>query len=177
MDRLVILAPALAGVAFVAMMFGVYCVMCATGRTPKIDGLDRRRYTDLFGPFLTRYILWLIRPIERALLAAKVSPNALTCLSLAFCGVAGVMIANNHLATATWAYALAGVLDILDGRLARRDQEGVGRRRAVRLGRRSLGRDASCSRLRVVPARLAVAARRHGRARRLDDGELHARAR
>jgi CDP-diacylglycerol--glycerol-3-phosphate 3-phosphatidyltransferase len=118
-DRLVILAPALAGVAFVAVMFGVYCVMCATGRTPVIDGLDRRRYTDLFGPFLTRYILWLIRPVERALLAANVSPNMLTSLSLAGCGVAGVLIATNHLASATWAYALAGILDILDGRLAR----------------------------------------------------------
>jgi CDP-diacylglycerol--glycerol-3-phosphate 3-phosphatidyltransferase len=101
------------------MMFAVYCVLCATGHTPKIDGLDRRRFTDLFGPFLTRYILWLIRPIERALLAAKVSPNTLTCASLAGCGVAGVLIATNHLASATWAYALAGILDILDGRLAR----------------------------------------------------------
>src|SRR5579862_362123 len=100
-------------------MFGVYCVLCATGHTPVIAGVDRRRFTDLFGPFLTRYILWLIRPIERALLAADVSPNTLTCLSLTGCGVAGVLIATNHLASATWAYALAGVLDILDGRLAR----------------------------------------------------------
>jgi phosphatidylglycerophosphate synthase len=48
-----------------------------------------------------------------------VSPNTLTCLSLAGCGVAGLLIATNHLASATWAYALAGILDILDGRLAR----------------------------------------------------------
>lgn len=99
--------------------FGVYCVLCAIGRTPEIEGLDRRRFTELFGPFLTRYILWLIRPVERTLLAANVSPNTLTCLSLAGCAIAGCGIATGHLATATWAYALAGILDILDGRLAR----------------------------------------------------------
>jgi phosphatidylglycerophosphate synthase len=102
-----------------ALMFGVYCVLCATGRTPVIEGLDRRRFTELFGPFLTRYILWLIRPIERALLATNVSPNTLTCMSLAGCAIAGAAIATGHLASATWAYALAGILDILDGRLAR----------------------------------------------------------
>ena len=75
MERLVILAPALLGVAFMAAMFAVYCVLCATGRTPEIDGLDRRRFTELFGPFLTRYILWLIRPLERVLRGAGVSPR------------------------------------------------------------------------------------------------------
>jgi phosphatidylglycerophosphate synthase len=118
-DRLVILSPALAGVAFMAIMFGVYCVLCATGRTPVIEGLDRRRFTELFGPFMTRYILWLIRPIERVLLAAKISPNTLTCMALAGCALAGCAIATGHLATATWAYVLAGICDILDGRLAR----------------------------------------------------------
>jgi phosphatidylglycerophosphate synthase len=102
-----------------AVMFGVYCVLCAIGRTPEIDGLDRRRFTELIGPFLTRYMLWLIRPIERALTSAGVSPNALTAMSLALCAVAGCAIATEHLATATWAYAFAGMLDILDGRLAR----------------------------------------------------------
>src|SRR5579862_1197676 len=91
-------------------MFGVYCVLCATGHTPVIAGVDRRRFTDLFGPFLTRYILWLIRPIERALLAADVSPNTLTCLSLTGCGVAGVLIATNHLARATGKQSVAGAL-------------------------------------------------------------------
>ncbi len=102
-----------------AVMFGVYCVLCATGHTPKIEGVDRRRFTELIGPFLTRYMLWLIQPIERTVLALGVSPNALTAISLALCAVAGCAIATEHLATATWAYALAGVFDILDGRLAR----------------------------------------------------------
>ena len=102
-----------------AVMFGVYCVLCAIGRAPEVDGLDRRRFSDLFGPFLTRYMLWLIRPLERALGAAGVSPNMVTCMSLTGCAAAGLAIATGHLASATWLYAIAGILDILDGRLAR----------------------------------------------------------
>ncbi len=119
MERLVILAPAIIGVAFMATMLGVYAVLCAVGRTPVIEGLDRRRFTEIFGPFLTRYMLWMIRPLERFLLGTGVSPNTLTCMSLASCGAAGVAIATCHLASAAWLYSLAGVLDILDGRLAR----------------------------------------------------------
>jgi phosphatidylinositol phosphate synthase len=100
-------------------MFGVYCTLCARGRTPAIEGLDRRRYTDLFGPFLTRFMLWTLRPVERWLVTTGVSPNALSFMSLALCGAAGATIATAHLATAAWLYAAAGILDILDGRLAR----------------------------------------------------------
>ena len=119
MERLVILAPALVGVAFFVALFLVYCGLCAVGRTPDIAGVDRRRFTDLFGPFLTRFVLWVIGPAERMLIATGISPNALTCMSLAACGAAGAAIASEHLASAAWLYVLAGLLDILDGRLAR----------------------------------------------------------
>ena len=119
MERLTILAPALLGVAFMLLMLGVYSVLCALGRTPDIDGVDRRRFTELFGPYLVRYILWLIRPVERLLTVGRVSPNSLTALSLLSCVGAGWAVAAGHLASATWLYVLAGILDILDGRLAR----------------------------------------------------------
>lgn len=115
-ERLTILAPAIMLVGFVLGMFGVYCVLCAIGRAPKLGKL---KTNDLFGPFLTRYIVWLIQPVERVLIASHVSPNIVTGLSLAACMGAGVAIALGHLATGAWLYIAGGVLDLIDGRLAR----------------------------------------------------------
>jgi phosphatidylglycerophosphate synthase len=115
-ERLTILAPALILVGFFVGMFVVYCLLCWSGRAPELGKL---KTNDLFGPFLTRYIIWLLQPIERALIASHVSPNIVTGLSLAACASAGVAIAFGHLATAAWLYIAGGVLDLLDGRLAR----------------------------------------------------------
>jgi CDP-diacylglycerol--glycerol-3-phosphate 3-phosphatidyltransferase len=118
-DTLKILAPALFGLAVLLVAFGVYCVLCVTGHTPQVAGMDRRKFSDGFGPFLTRYIYWVLAPVERMLQAANVSPNLITLLSLLACAGAGLAIATGHLAAMTWLYALAGILDLLDGRLAR----------------------------------------------------------
>src|SRR5262245_41272852 len=96
-------------------MFGVYCVRCAIGRTPEVDGI---KHNEFFGPFLTRYLLWLLSPIERVLVG-RVSPNTITCLSMLACAAAGACVAYGRLATGAWVYLFAGMLDILDGRLAR----------------------------------------------------------
>lgn len=119
LERLYILAPALLGITFLIVMFGVYCLLCLFGRAPEITGVDRRRFTEILGPFMVRYMLWLIRPIERLFAATGVSPNLITFVSLGLCAGSGWAIAENHLATGAWLYGLAGVTDILDGRLAR----------------------------------------------------------
>ncbi len=119
MDTLKILAPALFGLAVLLVAFAVYSVLCMTGRTPQVAGMDRRKFGDGFGPYLTRYMYWVLGPVERMLLASNVSPNAITSLSLLACAGAGLAIATGHLAAMTWLYALAGTLDLLDGRLAR----------------------------------------------------------
>ncbi len=115
MERVLILAPALVGVAFLAATFTAYCVLCAVGRTPQVAAL---KHNQIFGPFLARYILWLLGPLERVLLG-RVSANAITTASLLACIGAAVAVANGRLATAAWLYGLGGMFDLLDGRLAR----------------------------------------------------------
>jgi phosphatidylglycerophosphate synthase len=119
LERVYILAPGIVPAVYMAVMFGVYCVLCMTGRTPQVIGIDRRKFSELVGPFVTRYFLWLIAPIEKVFVANRVSPNFLTLTSLVGCAGSGVAIATNHMATAAWLYVFAGILDILDGRLAR----------------------------------------------------------
>jgi CDP-diacylglycerol--glycerol-3-phosphate 3-phosphatidyltransferase len=74
------------------------------------------------GDFLVHWFLWAITPAERALLRAGAGPDHLNALGLLFGLASGVAIALSHLEAGGAAIAIAGVCDILDGRLARARQ-------------------------------------------------------
>lgn len=76
------------------------------------------KHNEVFGPFLARYVAWLLRPIERAF-DGRVTPNTVTAFSLLCFVVGGIVTAVGHLGSAVMLFAIGGVLDILDGRLAR----------------------------------------------------------
>jgi phosphatidylglycerophosphate synthase len=114
-DRFYLVAPALLLFAFFAITLVVYWFLCALGRTPKTRNV---KHNQFFGPFMGAYLVWIISPIEK-LLAGRVSPNAITAASLACCAVTGLAAGLGHLSSAIWFYVLAGVTDVLDGRLAR----------------------------------------------------------
>ncbi len=101
--------------ATLLLSFAVYCCLCAMGRTPKVG---RVKHNQLFGLFMARFLIWLIGPVERLLLG-RVSPNTITAISLLMCGITGAAAALGHLGGAVWLLTLAGVLDVLDGRVAR----------------------------------------------------------
>lgn len=115
MDRIYLLAPALLLLATMSIALVVYSGLCAAGRAPEIHGA---KHNQILGPFWARYLVWLIGPLER-LLVGRVSPNVITAISLLLCAVSGVEAALGALGGAAWIYALAGILDVLDGRLAR----------------------------------------------------------
>ena len=119
MERFYILAPALIPLAYILLMFGFFCVRTAMGYQPEIKGVNRRKFSELIGPFVTTFFLWLIRPIERACIKSNISPNLITVVSMAMCATAGIGAATGQLIVAMWAFAAAGMLDVLDGRLAR----------------------------------------------------------
>ena len=116
MERLVVLAPALVPAAYFIIGFAIYVGLCAIGKRPPRDSnKDRGNAFD----FLIHFFIWLISPIERAIVALKLTPNHLTLAALACCAGSGLAIATKHLASAGWLYIAAGGLDVLDGRLAR----------------------------------------------------------
>jgi CDP-diacylglycerol---glycerol-3-phosphate 3-phosphatidyltransferase len=101
--------------ATLCLAFAVYCALCVAGRAPVIHNV---KHNQVFGPFFARFLVWLIGPLER-LLIGRVSPNVITASSLLLCGVTGAAVALGHLPGAVWLYVFAGILDVLDGRLAR----------------------------------------------------------
>jgi phosphatidylglycerophosphate synthase len=95
--------------------FVVYGALHLAGRPPAVTAV---KHNQLFGPFIAGFLVWMIRPVER-LLVGRVSPNAITMGSVALCGATGVAAALGELPWAVWLYVLAGILDVLDGRVAR----------------------------------------------------------
>jgi phosphatidylglycerophosphate synthase len=110
-----LLAPAMLLLATFCLAFAVYCVRCLAGRPPVVDDV---KHNQLFGLFFARFLIWLISPLER-LLIGRVSPNLITISSLLLCGITGAAVALGHLPGAVWLYVFAGILDVLDGRIAR----------------------------------------------------------
>lgn len=71
------------------------------------------------GDFLVHWFLWAIGPAERLLVRVGASPDHLNAAGLLTGLAAGLLLAAGHVEAGGWAIALAGVCDILDGRLAR----------------------------------------------------------
>jgi len=78
-----------------------------------------RPASKLLGRYLRHYIMWVLGPWERALVRWRVSPNALTFASFLVACVAAVCFALGNFGAGGWLYLLTGILDILDGRIAR----------------------------------------------------------
>ncbi len=74
------------------------------------------------GDFLVHWFLWAVGPAERLLLRLGAGPDLMNAGGLAFGLLSGISIARGELELGGGAIALAGVCDILDGRLARARQ-------------------------------------------------------
>jgi phosphatidylglycerophosphate synthase len=69
--------------------------------------------------FFRHYIMWLLSPWQRLLVRSGLTPNMLTFASLMAAAGSGVAAGLGRFALAGWLYFLCGILDILDGRVAR----------------------------------------------------------
>jgi len=116
-DRFYLLAPAVVLAAAMFVAFVAYCGLYAIGRPPRVTAV---KHNQLLGPFTAGYLVWMLGPIERRLIG-RVSPNFITAVSLVMCALTGIAAASGHLGWAVWLYVAAGILDILDGRIARID--------------------------------------------------------
>jgi len=112
---LLVLATVL-GVALVSMP--VFAVV-RRGRRDADAERKGSRFLLGVGDFLVHWFMWAIGPAERGLLRAGAGPDLMNAAGLLFGLASGVLIGLGRLEAGGGAIALAGVCDILDGRLAR----------------------------------------------------------
>jgi phosphatidylglycerophosphate synthase len=73
----------------------------------------------LIGVYLRNYFSWVIRPLWLVVNASGISPNGVTVLATLVGIGSGVAFASGHFALGGWLFILSGILDTLDGKLAR----------------------------------------------------------
>lgn len=112
---LLVLAAVL-GTALVSMPV---FVLARRGRRDADAERKGSRFLLGVGDFLVHWFMWAIGPAERALLRAGAGPDLMNAAGLVFGLASGVLVGLGRLEAGGWAIALAGVCDILDGRLAR----------------------------------------------------------
>lgn len=103
---------------FFLITLAVFALKVRRHGMPKDERIDKRR-SAIFGPLFQHYFLWLLGPMERALIRSGVTPNALTAASVTISAGAALAFATGRFGLAGWLYILTGVADIFDGRVAR----------------------------------------------------------
>jgi CDP-diacylglycerol--glycerol-3-phosphate 3-phosphatidyltransferase len=81
--------------------------------------IETRRPSVLIPKWLIYYLLWIIAPVERALIRWQVSPNLLSSLGVGISLVAGVALWRGWFDVGGWLYLFVGIVDLFDGRVAR----------------------------------------------------------
>src|SRR6476659_5701355 len=95
-------------------------VFAIISRNREIDpDVARRSRTLILGRWVRDWLMWIIGPIERGMIRAGVSPDALNYLGVVFGAAAGLAFAHRMLAAGGWLILLGGVADVFDGRVAR----------------------------------------------------------
>ncbi len=83
------------------------------------EEMDQRGLGGLFRRSTKHAFAWLMRPLWRGLVAARIAPNTITTVALCVALLAGVSVAYGRFALGGWLYMASGALDFLDGRVAR----------------------------------------------------------
>jgi phosphatidylglycerophosphate synthase len=118
-ERWLPLAPA--GVVTLYFVIGliVFSVRSAIWGVKRDRDIEASGRSLLIGPYLRNYFSWLIRPLWWLVLASGISPNGVTVVAtLAGCA-SGAAVALGRFALGGWLFILSGILDTLDGKLAR----------------------------------------------------------
>jgi phosphatidylglycerophosphate synthase/putative flippase GtrA len=109
------IAPALLLIAY----FGIAAIVYAWRGPFRDEELERRGPGGMTAGSLKHFFAWTMRPWCDVLVRVRFPPNAITSLSFAVALGAGVGVASGRFALGGWLFVVAGILDFLDGRVAR----------------------------------------------------------
>lgn len=117
------LAPAIIACAYFIGGLLVFCIRCAFKGIPRDEETLKRGSNGLVGFFLRHYFFWIIQPLWAVILRSGLPANALSMLSGLLGISSGVAVAAGRFALGGWLFLFAGILDVMDGRIARTRKE------------------------------------------------------
>lgn len=111
--------PAMIVSAYFALGYLAFAVRCAWRGQPRRWTEEARGGTALVGTHLRVFFYWVSDPLWRLLLASGLRANAVTAIAAGLGVGAAAFAALGRFALAGWLFLFAGILDAMDGRLAR----------------------------------------------------------
>ncbi|MDH5760552.1 MAG: CDP-alcohol phosphatidyltransferase family protein [Gemmatimonadota bacterium] len=104
-------------VGFALLSMPVYGLGPARRRHDPHEIADRGSF--ILGSFVRSWFYWFVGPVERTALALRMSPLAFNLFGVAFGIAGGVAFGMGDPVLGGWGILLGGVMDVLDGRIAR----------------------------------------------------------
>lgn len=117
------LAPGVLAAAVFVLGLVPFGIRCFVYGMPRDAETVTRGKSVLVGFFLRHYFFWLITPLWNLVLRSGLPANALTALSALLGLASGVAVAAGRFALGGWLFLFSGMLDVLDGRVARARQQ------------------------------------------------------
>ncbi|MDC0711312.1 GtrA family protein [Stigmatella sp. ncwal1] len=117
------LAPAMLASAYFIGGLLIFAIRCAFKGVPQDEETLKRGSTVLVGMFLRHYFFWVIQPLWAVVYRSGLPANALSMLSGLLGVSSGVAVAAGRFALGGWLFLAAGILDVMDGRIARLRKE------------------------------------------------------
>lgn len=107
---------------FIAVVVGVgiaYAIRVMFKGRARFERIDQKGGTALLGKSLMELGYWFFQPMARFLVLCHIKPNQISWASLFFGAIAGVCLAFGHFGSGAIFSAISGILDSLDGSVAR----------------------------------------------------------
>jgi phosphatidylglycerophosphate synthase/putative flippase GtrA len=117
------LAPALLACAYFILGLLLFLVRCAIKGVPQDEETLKRGSTVLVGMFIRHYFFWVIQPLWKVVYRSGLPANALSMLSGLLGVSSGVAVAAGRFTLGGWLFLGSGILDVMDGRVARMRKE------------------------------------------------------
>lgn len=113
------LGPALLASAYFILGLLAFCVRVAIKGVPQDEETLKRGSTVLVGMFLRHYFFWVTQPLWKIIYRSGLPANALSMLSGLLGVSSGVAVAAGRFTLGGWLFLASGILDVMDGRIAR----------------------------------------------------------
>jgi phosphatidylglycerophosphate synthase len=113
------LLPAMVVMTYFLGGYALYALRCAIWGERHDRESESRGRSIFMGYHLRNYFAWVTRPIFKLVLATGLPPIAVTTFAAVLGIAAGAAIAAGRFAIGGWLFLFSGILDTMDGRLAR----------------------------------------------------------
>jgi phosphatidylglycerophosphate synthase len=111
--------PALVVFLYFFVGLAVFSARAALRGVPHDREIEARGQSIFINFYFRNFFVWIVSPLWRVLLTSGLRANTVTGIAAGLGASSGIAVACGRFALGGWLYLFSGILDALDGRLAR----------------------------------------------------------